>query len=169
MKKDSKLSLKTKKILAGIGIAFGTVLVFLISFTISFSLIINPISLFTFNSGDAAKENKELKETVETLNDEIEHLNATVDKYKASSQSVSVPATITTPQSETPQKTTSDASTPQTSTSSNVQNQGGSVEPDTKPETETENKFSPETVTGTEDETPEDIEAPITVIDISEQ
>ncbi len=168
MKNNSKLSLKTKKILAGIGIAFGTVATFLVSFVLSFSLIVNPINLFTFNDSDTIKENEELKEKVQTLNDEIEHLSASVDKYKASAQSVSIPV-VTTPSNEEPQQTPdSSDSDLQSSTSSSAQNQNGSTETSEEIKGESETKFSPETVTGTAEKTPEDIEEPITVIDISE-
>ncbi|MBQ2932492.1 MAG: hypothetical protein IJE62_06605 [Clostridia bacterium] len=160
MKQKTEMSLKTKKILAGVGIAFGTVLVFLISFTLSFSLIVNPINLFTFKDGDTIKENAELKEQVQTLNDEIDVLTTTVDKYKANQ---SVPAIVETPvtsdeQNQEPEKQNSEVSAPVTATDENppadTQDEPGS--------------FSPETVTGTDAGTPEDVEEPITVIDISE-
>lgn len=160
MKQKTEMSLKTKKILAGTGIAFGTVLVFLISFTLSFSLIVNPINLFTFKDGDTIKENAELKEQVQTLNDEIDILTTTVDKYKANQ---SVPAITETPvatddEGQKPENQTSTTADPGTTSNENVP-EGTQGE---------ENDFSPETVTGTEAETPEDIEEPITVIDISE-
>ena len=160
MKQKTEMSLKTKKILAGVGIAFGTVLVFLVSFTLSFSLIVNPINLFTFKDGDTIKENAELKEQVQTLNDEIDVLTTTVDKYKANQ---AVPAIVETPvtsdaQQQEPENQSSEASGPVTT-------------PDENPPADTQDapdSFSPETVTGTDVETPEDIEEPITVIDISE-
>ena len=168
MEKTSILSLKTKKILTGIGIAFGTIVVFLVSFTLSFCLIINPISFSPISDSDAAKENKELREKVETLNDEIEHLNASVDKYKASAQNASIPV-VTTPSVTTPSQSVSQSNTSsKTQTSSSAKADDISGETNIGIEDETESKFSPETVTGTAEETPEDIEAPITVIDISE-
>ena len=167
MEKSSNLSLKTKKILTGIAIAFGTIVVFLVSFTLSFCLIINPISLFSFNSSDAAKENAELKEKVQSLNDEIDHLNASVDRYRAAaSENVSVPAVTITPDTS--------ASKPSAEDNTSSKNPGldtddsSLVQTDSNFENEADSKFSPETVTGTAEETPEDIEAPITVIDISE-
>lgn len=159
MKEKTEMSLKTKKILAGVGIAFGTVLVFLVSFTLSFSLIVNPINLFTFKDGDTIKENSELKEKVQTLSDEIDVLNTTVEKYKSNQ---SVPAIVETP------VTTDDQSQEQTN---EAPSNADSTTPDENPpadEPSEGSNFSPETVTGTDAETPEDVEEPITVIDISE-
>ena len=168
MKNNSNLSLRTKKILIVIGIAFGTIVTFLVSFTLSFSLIVNPINLFTFKDSDAIKENEELKEKVETLNDEIEHLNVTVDKYKTSAQSVMAPVE-TTPSNEVSQGTQNHSNTTsQTSAKPNANDQSSPSETNLNTEVESENNFSPETVTGTDVETPEDIEEPIQVIDISE-
>ena len=99
MSGKTQMSDKTKKILTGVGIGFGTLVVFLASFILAFSLIVNPINFFTVSDAGTVEENEKLKEEVQTLTDEIEHLNTTVDKYKASANSASVtaPATVTTP------------------------------------------------------------------------
>ena len=159
MKEKTEMSLKTKKILAGVGIAFGTVLVFLVSFTLSFSLIVNPINLFTFKDGDTIKENAELKEKVQTLSDEIDVLTTTVDKYKANQ---SAPAIVETPDTSDQQN--------QVQTNEAPSNTDTTAPDENEPTTPTDegSDFSPETVTGTDAETPEDVEEPITVIDISE-
>jgi hypothetical protein len=164
------ISPKTKKILAGIGITFGTVMVFLLSFVLAFSLIVNPINFMTVSDADTVEENEKLKEQVQTLNDEVEHLNAAVDRYKTSS---SAPAVIVTPDQSTSKGQNQNSVSDQVgkngagNASGNTQ-EGGSGQ---KADTESENAssgFSPETVTATDEKTPEDVEVPITVIDISE-
>lgn len=156
MNKKSEISLKTKKILAGIGIVFGTIAVFLVSFALSFSLIVNPINLFSFDDTDAIKENEELKEKVQTLTDEVELLNVSIDKYKANQ---SAPEIVVTPAPQSEQ-----AAPQQNQEKPNTElDQSTSANPD-----EADDSFSPETITGTDAETPEDIEEPITIIDISE-
>ena len=160
MEQKSRMSLKTKKILVGVGIGFGTVFVFILSFILAFILIINPISLSSVSDDEIAKENKELKETLQTVKDENEHLKASNEKYEAMSNTTvfeSQPAS-TTPatvipggNTETSEKSTSDESN---------QTQ------DTNTEADTEESFSPETVTNTGDSTPEDVDEPIRVIEI---
>ncbi len=150
----SYMSLKTKKILTGVGIAFGTVMVFLVSFILAFSLIVNPINFFTVSDADTVEENEQLKEKVQSLTDEVEQLNTTVDKYKASGNA---PATVTTPQT---QPEAAPKEQPETSKQEEPSAEDSTAESD--------DGFAPDTVTSTEAETPEDVEAPITVIDISE-
>ena len=154
MTEKKGMSIKSKKILAGIGIGFGTVLVFMISFFIAFSLIVNPINLFTIGDAETVEENKELKEQVQVLEDKVDVLNASVEKYKASANTQ--PIIIETPVATTPQQTT--------------QNQTGEgTEADGAGETGDEGEdFAPETVTSTNEQTPEDLEDPITIIDITE-
>ena len=179
MKEKSHMSLRTKKILAGIGIGFGTIFTFLVSFILAFSLIINPINFMTVSDADTVKENEELKETVQNLKDENELLNATVDKYKASSKA---PATVVAEQPSTQQSSgsagssTSDSRQEGSSLTGNETNHGennGSLETNTTENNgvgasgESEQVFAPETVTNTGAETPEDVEAPITVIEIT--
>ncbi|MDO4743855.1 MAG: hypothetical protein Q4A86_00545 [Clostridia bacterium] len=160
MSTKTHMSLKTKKILAGVGIVFGTLLVFLISFILSFSLIVNPISFIPASDADAAKENAELKEQVQTLTDEIEMLNTTVDKYKASS---SAPAIVVTPDPQ-PQQPAPKPDTPGTQTEASATDSNTAQ----NSEDAATEVFSPDTVTSTNEETPEDVEVPITIIDISE-
>ncbi len=155
----SNLTLKTKKILLGVGMVFGTIVVFLISFALSFSLIVSPISLFSFGDADTIKENKELKEQVQTLTDEVEMLNVTVDKYKANQSTTPI---VVTPD---PQPQQNPSPSKQQSPSSQPQTNPGETSSATVPDEDSD--FSPETVTGTEEETPEDVEEPITIIDLS--
>ena len=157
MTEKKGMSVKSKKILAGIGIGFGTVLVFMISFFIAFSLIVNPINFFTVSDADTVEENKELKEQIQVLEDQVDVLSASVEKYKASANSQ--PIIIETPVTTTPQQTTQ--SQPAQTGEETVE----SGEGETSDEGE---DFVPSTVTSTEEQTPEDLEDPVTVIDISE-
>ncbi len=162
MKSKSHISGKTKKILLGTGIVFGTVLVFIVSFFLSFSLIINPISFVPVGNGELAEENQELKEQIQTLEDEVEVLNTTVERYKNSASETvivqEVPAVTTPVQSST--------NTQQSNTNlhqgSSTNNSGDSVE------IQEENDFSPETVTTPETGVVPEVEPDVTVIDISE-
>ena len=154
MTEKKGMSIKAKKILAGVGIGFGTVLVFMISFFIAFSLIVNPINLFTIGDAETVEENKELKEQVQVLEDKVDVLNASVEKYKAAANTQ--PIIIETPVTTTPQQTT------QTQTGEKTE-----IDGEGEPNDEGEN-FTPETVTSTNEQTPEDVEDPITIIDISE-
>ncbi len=161
------MSAKSKKILTGIGVVFGTVMAFIVSFILAFSLIVNPISLFSKDDSDAAKENEKLKAEVRTLNDTIEHLNTTVDKYKAQANTAPVysPSVVTTPSENTNQGNTTQNSAQNAEADTSTQDsptQGAASA------TEDEGGFSPETVDSTAEQTPEDVEAPIPVIDISE-
>ena len=156
MSTNSPISLKTKKILVSIGVAFGTVMVFLISFILAFCLIVNPVNLFTVGDEETAKENEELKKLVQTLNDEVELLNTTVDKYKSAA---SLEPIIITEEKPQQQGNRSDKS----NSAQTTKEDSGEASSESS-----EDEFSPETVTGTEETTPEDVEVPITVIDISE-
>ncbi len=155
MKSKSHISGKTKKILLGTGIVFGTVLVFIVSFFLSFSLIINPISFVPVGNGELAEENQELKEQIQTLEDEVEVLNTTVERYKNSASEtiiVQEAPTVTTPvQGNTDT---------QQSSSTNSSDDSGEVQE--------ENDFSPETITTPETGIVPEVEPDITVIDISE-
>ncbi len=172
MSGKSHISVKTKKILLGTGIVFGTVLVFVVSFFLSFSLIINPISFSAFESDDVASENEELKTQVQTLEDEVEYLNATVEKYK-NNVNTPAPQMVDTPVSTTPSEP---VKRPSTTTSAET-----SVEEETKPNADsnhTDNEgntevadgeeFTPDTVTTPEGGFEPEVEPDITVIDISE-
>ena len=165
MKSKSHITGRTKKVLLGTGIVFGTVLVFIISFFLSFSLIVNPISFVPVGNGEMAEENEELKKQVQTLEDEVELLNTTVEKYKHSaSVSATVPETptVTTPAPNKTQQQTPSANT--------VQGQGSGTEGNKTENVsqKEENSFSAETVTTPESGIEEEAEPDITVIDISE-
>ncbi len=163
MKEKSQMSPKTKKILVGIGIGFGTVMAFLISFILAFTLIVNPINFMTVSDADTVEENEKLKEQVQTLEDENDVLQAKVDKYKNSA--TSQPA-VTTPAVTAPSTQTQPDKKPQAPETQTPEN---SEEATPQPETnETSGDFAPETQTSTGEETPEDVDAPVTVIDVSE-
>lgn len=181
MEKNSHISPKTKKILVGIGIGFGTVMTFLISFILAFVLIVNPINFMTVSDDDTLKENEELKSQVQTLEDEVEMLNTTVEKYKNSAtsrpQTSDIPL-VTTPSSTQQSKPSSNGSSqnhtqkPTEESSATSGNGGvestGATQGNQGESSSGEESFAPETVTSTSETTPEDTEAPITVIDISE-
>jgi len=163
MKSKSHISARTKKILLTTGIAFGTIMVFIVSFFLAFSLIVNPINFVTLGGEEMAEENEELKTQVQTLEDEIELLNTTVEKYKSSA------ATNVIVQTQT--QTAPSTSSQQTSTP-DVQPEA-ETETEAEPETESEieesgSEFSPETVTTPEEGIEPEVELDITVIDISE-
>ncbi len=156
MTEKKGMSVKSKKILAGIGIGFGTVLVFMISFFIAFSLIVNPINFMTVSDADTLEENKDLKEQVQVLEDQVDVLNASVEKYKAAASAQ--PVVIETPVTTTPSTTTqTDEETEKTEGDENTETGEDGGE-----------DFAPSTVTSTDEQTPEDLEDPVTVIDISE-
>ncbi len=167
MSGKTHISLKTKKILLGTGITFGTILVFIISFFISFSLIINPISFSAIGHDDVAAENEELKSQVQTLEDEIEYLNAAVEKYKNNVNTPVPPATVTTPETATPSQTEGNAPATQSETHNAATDpkpsDGGS-----NAESGAGEGFIPDTVTTPEDGFEPEVEPDITVIDISD-
>ncbi|MBO5955648.1 MAG: hypothetical protein J6Q10_02480 [Clostridia bacterium] len=163
MSGKSHISVRTKKILLGTGIVFGTVLVFVVSFFISFSLIVNPISFNAFGGDEVTAENEELKGQVQSLEDELEYLNATVEKYKANASA---------PVIETEENTVVTPSNNQGGTSGNSTSV---TQPDTSEEEQTwvddetvEEDFAPETVTTPEGGFEPEVEPDVTVIDISE-
>ncbi len=164
MESKSNISVKTKKILLGTGIAFGTLLVFVVSFFLAFTLIVNPISFNTFGSDDVAAENEELKEQIEELEGEVETLNSEVQTYENKAPEVTEPEPEnqheTTPQRETAAATTNTEA--QTEQSEAVE-----TEP-VEQEQEEEEEFSPDTVTTPEGGFEEEIEPDITIIDVSE-
>lgn len=165
LKEKSQMSPKTKKILVGVGIAFGTVMTFLVSFILAFTLIVNPINFMTVGDADTVEENEKLKEQVQTLEDEKDALQAKVDKYKNSATSqpaVTTPA-VTTPSTQSQPDKTPEITTPETQTPQSSET--------TAPQSETNESsggFAPETQTSTGEETPEDVDGPVTVIDVSE-
>ncbi|MBR2453237.1 MAG: hypothetical protein IKB32_04255 [Clostridia bacterium] len=158
MESKSHISLKTKKILLGTGIVFGTVLAFVVSFFLAFSLIINPINFVTIGGEETAAENEELKTQVQSLEDEVEMLNATVEKYKSSASSqVIVQEVPVSSQGQTSQQSTGNSSAGN-SNNSTSENSGAESEPE----------FSPETVTTPDEGIEPEVELDVTVIDISE-
>ncbi len=158
MESKSHISLKTKKILLGTGIVFGTVLAFVVSFFLAFSLIINPINFVTIGGEETAAENEELKTQVQSLEDEIEMLNATVEKYKSSASSqIIVQEVPVSSQGQTSQQNAGNSSAGNSNTSTS-ESGGAESEPD----------FSPETVTTPEGGIEPEVELDVTVIDISE-
>lgn len=163
MSGKSHISLKTKKILVGTGIAFGTVLVFVVSFFLSFSLIINPISFSVIGRDDVEAENEELKTQIQTLEDEVEYLNAAVEKYKNNVNTPAPPATVTTPVSTTP--TGAEEKPAATTDDEANSNPSGSED---GVETNSGEEFTPDTVTTPEEGFEPEVEPDITVIDISE-
>lgn len=161
MSNKRKLSPGAVKALTGIGIAFGTVIVFFVSFFLSFSFIINPITPISVGAEETEQENKELKTQVKALEDEIELLNTTVEKYRsaASAQVPDEPRQETETKPETKTETETNENTPTNSEPAETTNE-------TKPE-ESE-PFEPETVVTPEGGNPVEVEEPITIIDISE-
>lgn len=185
MDKKSQMSPKAKKVLIGVGIGFGTVVTFMLSFVIAFSLIVNPISFMSGGDGDTVAENKELKEQVQTLEDEVELLNTTIEKYK-SSQKSSGSTVVTTPsegQGSTKQSTAGQSTAKQSSSSQGTsapstsgQTKSASAAADSTKadnagsiagEAQT-NDFSPETEISTGEASPEDADDTVTVIDVSQ-
>ncbi|MBQ9758104.1 MAG: hypothetical protein IJW15_06835 [Clostridia bacterium] len=163
MESKSHISLKTKKILLGTGIVFGTVLAFVVSFFLAFSLIINPINFVTIGGEETAAENEELKTQVQSLEDEVEMLNATVEKYKssASSQIIVQEVPVSAPQQS------SQASGGQTQTGAETDNESVSGG-DADGGAEGEAGFAPETMTTPDEGIEPEVELDVTVIDISE-
>lgn len=174
MRNKKNLSPQTKRTLTGIGIAFGTVMIFFVSFFLSFNFIVNPITFTNIGDSDTEKENKELKEEVQSLQDEIDVLNTTVEKYR--NNKPSVPQTTTTESQSN--KATSGSAQLQSSSTSNGSNATGSqansgttsgtTESKPEPETNEPSKFTPETTVTPESGIVHEVEEPITVIDISE-
>ncbi len=162
MSSKTHISNKTKKILIGTGITFGTILAFLVSFFLAFSLIVNPIAFGSFGNDEVMEENEELKEQVKTLEDEVELLNTTVDKYK---HSASAPAPVDpAPEATTPAQTTN----PSQSQNAETEQPEMSETPETDSGDVTESDFTPETVTTPEGGIEPEVEPDITVIDITE-
>ncbi len=157
MSNKRKLSPGAVKALTGIGVAFGTVIVFFVSFFLSFSFIINPITPISVGAEETEKENKELKTQVKALEDEIELLNTTVEKYRsaASAQVPDEPRQETEPSSEREANENKPTTSEPTGTTNEI-----------KPE-ESE-PFKPETVVTPDGGNPIEVEEPITIIDISE-
>ncbi len=164
MKNNEKLSSKTVKILTGIGVAFGAVMVFFISFFLSFNFMVNPISISVADD-DIKQENMELKSQVKALEDEVELLNTTIEKYR---NKASAPTPLPDIDNSSSSSTNTTQKTVQTDKSSESQTPSGSDKTtNTSADNEEEEQitFTPETVI-----TPNDSETntSITIIDVSE-
>lgn len=167
MRNKKNLSPQTKRTLTGIGIAFGTVIIFFVSFFLSFNFIVNPITFTNIGDSDTEKENKELKEEVQSLQDEIDVLNTTVEKYRNNKSSAPQTNTTTSGNTQTQSSSISNGS----NTTDNQTNSGvtsGTTETKPEPETNESSKFTPETTVTPESGIVHEVEEPITVIDISE-
>ncbi len=142
------------KTLTGIGIAFGTVIVFFISFFLAFNFIINPLTPISVGAADAEAENQELKTQIKSLEDEVELLSTTVEKYRSAASAPKEEYTESEPQ----QTQNADAT-------SSVKDKSEQSKLPEKAE-----EFEPETVVTPEAgiEINEPAEEPITIIDISE-
>lgn len=157
MSSKTYISAKTKKILLGTGITFGTILVFIVSFFLAFTLIVNPIAFSSIGTSDVETENEELKQQVKALEDEVEILNTTVDKYKNYSNA---------PVIVDPQPTTNSS---QSQTGTTVEtNSGYSGNSENTGDDPSNEDFSPETVTTPEGGIEPEVEIDVTVIDITE-
>lgn len=167
MSGKSHISVRTKKILLGTGIVFGTVLVFVVSFFISFSLIVNPISFNAFGGDEVTAENEELKGQVQTLEDEVEYLNATIEKYKANASAPVVEMEETTVVTSASNEGSGSLGTSENSTSVSQTDTSPQTQPGVDDET-MEEDFAPETVTTPEGGFEPEVEPDITIIDISE-
>ena len=167
MSSKSHISVRTKKILLGTGIVFGTILVFIVSFFLSFSLIINPISFVPLGSDDVATENEELKTQVQTLEDEVEYLNAAVEKYKNNVNTPAPSQTVTAPVTTTPSVPEKKPTTPTGGETNSPADNNLSVD-EGGAESSVDEDFEPDTVTTPEGGFEPEVEPDITVIDISE-
>lgn len=175
------LSPKTKKILTGVGIGFGTVIIFFVSFFISFYFIINPITFTSTGNSSVADENRALKEQVQSLQDEIDYLEAreakepqgvvpAPDEVESSSATTSDGDKAETSKKEEKPKTNGAASS----------NTDDSKKTDTKTETtdkadgrtdkdkDDDETFQPDTVVTEEGNIDKEADEPIPVIDLSE-
>jgi len=185
MNRNKHLSPKTKKILTGIGIGFGTVIIFFTSFLLSFNFIVNPITFTSLSDPETEKENKALKEEVQSLQDEIDELKTKAAKQvktESKNPSTNVQQTPATTQTQSQPvkkdekpKTTekSESKDKPVKTDTDKSDETDNNKADEKPETTTDNKnedenFTPETTVTPEGGTDPEADEPITVIDISE-
>lgn len=154
MSDKKRMSAGAVKTLTGIGIAFGTVIVFFISFFLAFNFIINPITPISVGAADAEAENEELRTQVKTLEDEVELLNTTIEKYRTAASA---------PKEEYVEDE------PQQTQSGNVIN-SEKDKPEQSKKPEKAEPFEPETVVTPEggEGMNEPADEPITIIDISE-
>lgn len=101
MQDKAQMSVKTKKTLLILGIIFGTIFLFIVSFGLSVYYIINPVKVVGPDNGEVAAENQELKIKIQALEDEIEHLSASADKNHSN---INPPAPVEIPTVTTPDR-----------------------------------------------------------------
>lgn len=155
MSKKSHISPGAKKILIGVGVGFGTIMVFLVSFILAFTLIVNPINFMTVSDADTVEENEQLKEQVQTLKDEVEVLNTTVEKYKNAEKNASKTGSATVQQAQ-PAASGGSNTSQSTAHTEKVQTQTGKSDGEAETDAETGKETSKEG------------DASVTIIDVSE-
>ena len=155
-----RMSAGAVKTLAGIGIAFGTVVVFIVSFFLAFSFIINPITPISVGAEDAEGENRELRTQVKVLEDEIELLNTTIEKYRSAAAAPKDEHIETQSQEEKKSEPSE----------KNEDSGKDKQKPSKNTEKEKAEEFIPDTVVTPEGGNEADVpaEEPIIIIDISE-
>ena len=166
--KKKRSSDRKKKAGVVIGIIFGTVVIFVASFLLSFNFIINPVTVTPIGDAKLEKENSDLK-------DQVDSLNSKLDKYKTSGASSTVTekgssSKSNTSTSSSQSKTTNDSTTKKssssdkttTSDSSGTHNTAGSGSGSTgktdssevkKPSSGTPSASQPQTGTGSASQT----------------
>lgn len=166
MESKFQMSLKTKKILVGIGIGFGTILTFIVSFVLAVVVFSSePVVLFSSNDPEALEETEKLKEENRELTEKVEYLESSVERYKSSAGgSVQY---YTDPQPQPQQSSTPSSESVQSEASGNQSTGGSTAEATPAPEA----PIAPDATGGdaTVGEVPDSGEAEeITVIDITE-
>ncbi len=157
MSSKAQMSVNTKKTLLVIGVIFGTIFLFVVSFFLSLYFIINPVQVSAPDDGEVVAENQKLQTQIQLLEEEIERLNVTVEKNKSN---INPPAPADIPTLPTPSEENKPVPNEEKSTSNK-----GAEEDEGKSTTESE-EFLPDTVV-----TPEggyEPENDIEIIDISE-
>lgn len=120
--KKKRSSNRKKKAGVVIGIIFGTVVIFVASFLLSFNFIINPVTVTPIGDAKLEKENSDLKDKVQLLEDQVDSLNSKLDKYKTSGALSNVKENDSSSKSNTStsssqSKTTNDSTTKKSSSS----------------------------------------------------
>ena len=102
---------RKKKILIGVGIAAGTIALFLLTFVISFNLIAkNDVPDHIYNEGELSTLNDQLKRDIQLLEDENEILRTELEAYRGeygviSGGTTAPQATANTQESQAPSTT----------------------------------------------------------------
>ncbi len=152
MQDKAQMSVKTKKTLLIMGIIFGTIFLFVVSFGLSLYCIINPVKVVGPDNGEISAENQELKIQIQALEEEIEHLNAAADKNHSN---INPPAPVEIPTVTTPTK--EDKPTEDKEKDNNADQKADEAE-----------DFSPSTVITPEGGYEPEPEVDVTIIDITE-